>query len=262
MGNSFQEWAGDRRLQVLVLIVLGLVGVALIAYTYLSIKEARYVYSGPTVISVRGVGEVTRIPDVATFTFGVEVTAAEPNEAQAESATAINEIVAYLAEAGVPETDIKTTSYNLSPRYEYSQAPCREGFCPPGQSVLTGYTASQTIEVKVRNSEQAGDLVAGVGERGATNVSNIQFAVDDDSEAKAEARAAAVADAEEKAEQLADALDVRIVRITGFWEEEQGHYPMYDRGYGGAMESASVAPSLPSGENTLTSVVNITYEIR
>ena len=263
MGNSFGEWGADKRLKGLVFVVLSLVAVALIAYTYLTIREGRYVYSGPTTISVRGVGEVTRIPDIATFSFAVEATAGEPNDAQNQSATAVNAIIAYLKEAGVEEKDVKTTSYNLSPKYEYSQRPCLGGICPGGESKLVGYTVNQMIEVKVRDTKEAGNLISGVGERGATNVSSVQFTVDDDADAKAEARAEAVRDAEEKAKTLADTLGVRIVRLTGFWEEEGGGYPMYDKAYGGAMDSEmSVSPSLPAGENTVQSVVNLNYEIR
>jgi len=263
MSTSFNDWAGDSKLKGLVLIVLLLAAVALVAYTYLTLREGRYIYSGPTVISVRGEGEATRIPDIATFSFSVEATAADPAAAQGQSAESLNAIVAHLAERGIEERDIKTTAYNLSPRYEYSQAPCQAGFCPPGRSELVGYTVNQMVEVRVRDTAIAGELIAGVGERGATNVSGLSFTMDDDSEAKAEARAAAVEDAKEKAKQLAGTLDVRIVRMTGFWEEEGGGYPMYDRGYGGEMmESAAVNPAVPAGENTVRSVVNISYEIR
>lgn len=262
MSTSFGEWAQDSHFKWLVFAILFLVAAALIAYTYLTLKEARYVYSGPTTISVRGVGEVTRIPDVATFTFAVEAQAENPAAAQEQSAAATNDILAYLSEQGVAEEDIKTVGYNLAPRYEYSQEPCRANFCPPGRSELVGYTVHQTVEVKVEDTETAGTLIAGVGERGATNVSSLTFTVDEDDEAKAEARAAAVAEAKEKAKQLADTLDVRLVRLTGFWEEEGGYYPMYGRGGEESFDAAVTTPQLPSGENTITSVVNLSYEIR
>lgn len=261
--TSFNEWAGDTTFRRLVLAVLVLVGVALAAYTYLTIKEAKYVYSGPTVISVRGVAEVTQVPDIATFTFSVNAEAETPAAAQEQSAEAVNAILAYLAEEGVAEGDIKTTGYNLSPRYEYRQEPCVAGACPPGRQILTGYTAFQTVEVRVRDTEVAGGLIAGVGERGATNVSSLHFTAEDDAAAKADARAQAVADAKQKAEQLAETLGVRLVRLTGYWEEE-GNYPMYYGRGGDGMEmmASSMAPDLPVGENTVTSVVNLSYEIR
>ncbi len=261
--NSFSDWAKDARLKGLVLAVLLLAALALGAYTYFTLKQSKYIYMGPTTISVRGVGEVARVPDVAMFTFGVRAEAVDPAAAQSESAESMNTIVAYLKENGIAETDIKTVNYSLSPRYEYSQAICTGGFCPPGRQELVGYTVDQMIEVKVRDTAKAGSLIAGVGERGATNVGSLQFTIDDDTEVKAEARKKAVEQAKQKAEELAETLDVKLVRMTGFWEEEGGGYPMYDRGYGGAaMESAMVAPAVPTGENTVNVVVNLTYEIR
>ncbi len=236
---------------------------ALAAYAYTTFKYSSYIYGGPTTITVEGEGEVFARPDVATFNFGVTAEAADASAAQEQSALAMNEITSYLTEQGIADGDIKTTNYNLSPRYEYVQRDgqiCGPGFCPPGERQLAGYTVNQTIEVKLRDTENAGNVISGVGERGATDISGLRFTIDDESALQAEARANAIADAQEKARQLADDLDVRIVKLRGFWENNQPQY-----GYGGdgrMMESASVAPDVPTGENTITSRVSVTYEIR
>lgn len=276
MKPSFHEWAADRRLKGLVLLVLALASIALIAYTYYSYKSAQYIYTGPTTISVRGEGKVTRVPDVAMFTFGVEAQASSPEAAQKKSADAINTITAYLKENGIAETDYKTIDYTVYPRYRNDVEPVPMGVgayemgapmmevMPPDydyrENEIIGYTAVQTIEVKVRDTDTAGSLIAGVGERGATNVSGLRFTLDDSTEAKMEARAKAVEDARKQAAQLAQTLGVRLTRLSGFWEEE-GYYPM-DAGYGGPMMERGMAPEVSAGENTITSVVNLTYEIK
>ena len=242
--------------------------VALAAYSYYTVQQAKYVYTGPVVISVAGEGEVFAKPDIATFSFGVMAEGDDAASAQNESAEKVNEIMTYLEEQGIEERDIKTQYYNLNPRYEYTQSICQAGGpCTPGERVLRGYEVSQNIQVKVRNTENAGTLISGVGERGATDISGLNFTVDDESALTADARAAAIADAQEKAQALADDLGVDIVRMTGFWEE-QGYMPYYGRG-GDMMESAAmmddgmkVAPSVPTGENMVTSRVNISYEVR
>lgn len=248
------------------LIVLALIGIvaALAAYAHLAVKQARYSNYGPTTINVRGEGEVLARPDIGQFTFAVRAEGDDAASAQEQSATAINEILAYLTEAGVAENDIKTTNYTLNPRYIYENSVCPAGmYCPPGEPVIDGYEVSQMVEVKVRNLDSSGDLISGVGERGATNISGLSFTIDDEDDLKAQARESAIADAREKAEKLADALDVRIVRMIGYYEEEM--YPPY-YGYGGdmAMSEAAlrVSPNMPTGENEVTSTVNITYEIR
>jgi hypothetical protein len=243
--------------------------IALIAYTYSTVKQARYLYQGPTTISVVGEGEVFAKPDVAAFSFSVESKEADATSAQDKAAETMDEILAYLKDEGVEEKDIKTEYYNFSPRYEYPDV-CTAWNCPPrnDEPKLIGYQVTQSVSVKVRDMEQAGKLVAGVGDKGAMNVSGVSFTIDDEESLKAEAREKAIADAKEKAEVLAANLGTRIVRMTGF-SEEGGGYPM-PYGYGGAdmmkaemdaVESSRPA-ALPAGENTVTSRVNISYEIR
>lgn len=251
-----------------VLLTLALVGViaALASYAYYTIKQSQGVYTGATVITVQGEGKADAKPDIGMFSFSVLADGKDAAEAQTKSATSINDIVAYLKGAGVEEKDIKTENYNLNPKYRYDAKPCSLSYCPPSNPVLDGYEVSQTVTVKVRALDKAGDLISGVGGKGATNISSLQFTLDDSSVLKADARAKAIADAKEKADKLAKDLGVHIVRMTGFWEDQGGVYPMTD-GYR-AMDTKSsagfapVAPSMPTGENTVNSTVSITYEVR
>ena len=263
---SFAHWAGDTKLKGLVLLILLAAVVALSAYTYLTLKQTEVLVEAPATITVEGQGEVVAVPDIATFSFSVRAEAEDANSAQENSAETMNAIIKALGDEGVEEVDIKTTSYNLFPEYEYIRQECTGGFCPPGERQLKGYSVNQTVSVKVREVDDAGDLISRVGELGATNISGLNFTIDDDNTLKTDAREMAIEDAEEKAEALADSLDVRLGRIVGFWEDAGGRYPV-DAFGGFALESAAsddgrVAPQLPSGENTINSVVSITYEIK
>lgn len=260
-GKSF--W-GKEYVQVLLTIILIGIIVALAAYAYYTLKQSEGVYTGAAVITVQGEGEILARPDIGEFSFSVMAEGETATAAQEQSAEAINTILAYLTEAGVAEADVKTENYYLNPKYRYEDAICTINYCPPSNPVIDGYEVSQTVVVKVRELERSGELISGVGERGATNISGLQFTIDDETVLKAQAREEAIAKAKEKAEQLADDLGVRIVRMTGFWEEQGGYYPMYDRGYGGDMveQSASAAPQMPVGENTIRSTVSITYEVK
>lgn len=252
---------------VRVLLVLALIGVvtSLVAYTKLTIREAKYGEYGVTSINVRGEGEITAKPDVGQFSFSVRAEGKDAATAQSESAKKINDIIAFLKQSGVEDKDIKTSNYALNPKYRYESAGCAAGmYCPPTNPVIDGYEVTQSVSVKVRNLDNAGALITGTGEKGATDLSQLQFTIDDESNLKAEAREKAIADAKTKAENLAKNLDVRLVRMMSYYEEE--NYPMYyDRMGGDAvmMESkASVSPALPTGENTIKVVVNLSYEIR
>lgn len=267
--SGFSAWAEDKRFKMLALLILILAAVALFAYSYYTWKQAKYIFSGPTTFQVMGKGEVYVKPDLATFSFAVVAEAKDVAIAQEESAKAINKIIAYLKEKGVDEKDIKTTNYSLSPKYEYpSTSVCAQGWCPPGKETLVGYRVDQTVDVKVRKTDMAGELLSGVGDNGGTNVSGLSFTVDDDEKVKDEARALAIKDAQAKGVQLAKDLGVRIVRMQSYWEENQGGYPgpMYDKAMMGVSNAmapeALVSPSIPGGENKIISNVTITYEIQ
>jgi len=253
------------------LVVLVLLGLFLAAKTLAEIKSYRYIGGGVPVsntVTVSGEGEIFAVPDIATFSFSVVAQKPTVDEAQKVAGETINKAIAYLKGKGVEEKDIRTENYSAYPRYEYQQAPsqpCTLYGCPPGKQVLTGYEVNQTISVKVRNTKIAGELLTGVGEFGVTNISGLQFTIDDEDALMAQARSKAIADAKAKAEALAEDLDVRLVRIVNF-SESGGPYPIYyakglevTDGRGGG---TAVPPEIPTGENKITSNVTITYEIR
>ena len=250
---------------VLVLLVLFLA-----VETLAGIRGLRYIGAGlppSNVITITGEGEVFMVPDLALFTYSVVVKEATVAAAQTEATAKTNAALAYLEEEGVGEKDIKTTSYSVYPQYEWQEIRCLAYPCPPGKQVLTGYEVRQSIQVKVRDTGKAGDLLSGVGEKGATEVSGLTFTVDDEEEIRKEARAEAIADAKRKAHELERSLGVRLGRIVSYNEYDNGGGipPYYGYGRGGDVAiglAESKAPELPSGENTFTSQITITYEIR
>ncbi|MDZ4227187.1 MAG: SIMPL domain-containing protein [Patescibacteria group bacterium] len=189
-------------------------------------------------------------------------------DAQDAATEKSNAVIAYLKGEGIEEKDIKTTDYNVYPQYDYTRSACSEvGYCPPGRQELRGFEVSQTLSVKVRDTEKAGGLLSGVGSRGASQVSGLSFTIDDEDALKAEARGKAIDDAQAKAKELAGQLGVSLVRVVGFYENEGGYPVPYAYGTGGDMmavrtESAKAAPDIPVGENKIVSNVSVTYEIR
>ena len=251
-------------MRVLVAILLGVI-IAAVAATALQALEWTFFDDNYATINVEGEAELFVVPDVATFNFSVEAEGADVAAAQTQSTETMNAIMAYLEEAGVEERDIKTTGYNAYPRYSYVDctpfAPCER------DRTLEAYVVSQNVTVKVRDTDQAGTLIGGVGERGADNLSGLRFEVDDMDALEEEARLAAIADAKEEAKRLAKELDVRLGDILNFSDGSGGYYPepymartmeMADF----AMEEAKIAPSIAVGENQVRATVVITYELK
>ncbi len=269
METTFFSNKNNRLLGALALLMLI---VALGAYAQFTFKQAEYLYSGPTTISVTGEGEATAIPDIGKFSFSVMAEGVDAVKAREESNTKTNAVMAFLKDKGVEEKDIKTESYNLYPKYKYEQKPCLMGsykntgeYCSSEQ-VQDGFEVAQTISVKVRNIDQAGELVAGVGDKGAMNLSGLEFTIDDTSALEDEARKEAIVDAKAKAEVLAKELNVKLQRMVSYYEDENGgpmpYYSMEEDMMKTAMNESSVSPELPVGENTTKSKVTITYQVR
>ena len=248
----------------LVLIVLSLF---LVVKIFGEIKANRYIGSDiapQNVISVNGRGEIFKAPDTAEFYFSATAEAKTSGEAQTKVTEIINPILAALKKEGIEEKDIKTSSYNLSPRYEYSRSGMPV-FFDEGKMTLVGYDVNQTVTVKVRKIDDAGKILGLVAQLGATQLGSINLTVDDDKGVQREARKMAIDDAETKAKELAKDLGVKLVRIVNF-SESGPIMPMYGRGDMMKLEAFGTAsaptPEIPVGENQFVSDVYITYEIR
>ncbi|MFT5352620.1 MAG: hypothetical protein ACI9GH_000481, partial [Candidatus Paceibacteria bacterium] len=211
-------------------------------------------------ITVQGTGEIVAVPDVATFTYSVDITSESVESAQEEAAKKTNIVLEFLKESGIEEGDIKTVSYNASPRYEY--IPCRGFDCGASERKLIGYSVNQTTLVKVRDTEKAGGILSGVGARGITNISGLNFSIDDPEALKESARSMAIEEARDKAEKLASDLGVKIKRVVNFYEEGgRGGPIMMEASFDSAV-SAKAVPELPVGENEVSVTVSVTYEIK
>jgi uncharacterized protein len=256
------------KIQKAVFAVLIILAVFLLGKVFAEFGSLRYIGTNPeaqSIISVSGKGEVVAVPDIATFSFTVMEESLIVKEAQDEAAKATNAVLAYLKKNGVAERDIKTNGYNIYPRYEYiKQAAASYYPQPVGRQTLAAYVVSQSISVKIRDLGNAGKILGGIGELGATNVSGLSFDFDKRDELMREARDKAIKDARAEAAKLAKSLGVRLVRVISY--NEGGMYPIYTKtmaveayGMGG---SAPVVPEVPVGGDKITSHVSVTYEVK
>jgi len=225
-------------------------------------KKANYP-TGASTITVSAEGKITVKPDLAVVNFSVVTQGLDPNDVQKTNdekmATAIN----YLKAAGIDEKDIKTTSYNLAPQYDYNW--CNTGgshiYCPPK---LVSYTLTQQVQVKLRDLAKVGEVIGNLPEQGVNEISSINFTVDNDEAPKIEARQQAIEKAMAQATLMAKASGIKLGRIINI--AENGAYMPYPyaekeaMGLGGGTVSAS--SPIQSGSQDITVDVSITYEIQ
>ncbi|MFT7645190.1 MAG: hypothetical protein ACI9BF_000865 [Candidatus Paceibacteria bacterium] len=258
------EYFKTAPMRILGSLILFMALIALASYAKLNFAKIEFINPSPATISVIGEGEVLAVPDIGQFSFSVTAEGDDASKAQETSGTKINDILAYLKEQGIEDKDVKTQNYNLYPKWRYEERLClANSYCPPGERVQDGFQVSQTVSVKVRDTKIAGVIIAGVGEKGATNISNLNFTIDDIDALRAEARGAAIKDAEEKADLLAGQLGVLVVRLINY--NEGGGYEPYLETRAMSFDSAKAddfsGPELPVGEQSTKVQVTITYEV-
>lgn len=213
-------------------------------------------------ISVTGEGEVTAIPDIATVSFTVRESAKTVPEAQKLTEAKIAKGLKDLEALGVEAKDTKTLSYMVNPKYENQQTGYCNGYvCPPAKTVVTGYEVAQSVTVKVRKVDQAGQVIGVLGKVNITEISGPDFTVDDMDKSQADAKALAIKNAQTKAEATASALGVSLGSITQFSDDNGVYAQMYNT-KAMSVPGAADAVSLPQGENVIKSRVTITYTLK
>lgn len=250
-----------KKYKAIILSSIGLIIILLSAVIVISqavdiaskLKTYRYIGAGlqyKNTISVSGEGKVYTKPDIAMVSLSVVSEGKRIVDVQDSNTRKINQVIKFIKELGVEEKDIKTAGYNLYPIYNYEERTPR----------IIGYGITQTLEVKIRNLDKAGDILEGVVINGANQISSLYFQVDKDEESKERARKLAIDDAKKKAEKLASQLGIKLIKISGY-SESGGPYPIYrglelKEGIGGGE-----APQIQVGESEIVVNVTLTYEI-
>src|SRR4030042_2540396 len=88
-------------------------------------------------VSVSAEGKVTVSPDIAKLSFSVVSEGKNPETLAESNNKKMNAAIDFVKSKGIEEKDVKTTDYNLSPRYAYDEDTRR--------SFISGYTLTQTV---------------------------------------------------------------------------------------------------------------------
>jgi uncharacterized protein YggE len=205
-------------------------------------------------IWVSGTGKVTVTPDIATLSLGIEAQAATVAEAQAQAAGAMDTVMAALAAGGVADKDIQTQYFSISQQTRWDDY--------KDEQVVTGYDVTNMVTAKIRDMEQIGSIIDAVAAAGGdyTRINNISFSVDDPTPYYKEARQKAMADAKDKAEQLAHLAGIGLGKPT-YISEGTVYPPVVYRDAG--MEAMAPAPTTPisPGEIELSLTVQVAYAV-
>jgi uncharacterized protein YggE len=205
-------------------------------------------------IRVTGDATVTVKPDQAEINIGVVTQAQTGQAAASQNAQKQDAVISELRKALGQAAEIKTISYSLSPNYRYP----KEG----GPPTITGYTASNIVQVKTSNLAQVGKVIDLATESGANTIQSLRFTLKDETGARVQALHEASTKARLKAEAIASAFGLKIQRVL---HVEEGGSIIRPVEYGdtmGAMRAAATAPTpIESGSIDVRATVTLTVEV-
>lgn len=203
-------------------------------------------------VTVSATGSTEAAPDMASVSSGVQTEAATAREAMSRNSEAMARLVDGLKKRGIDARDIQTTSVNIHPRYSNS----RDGKPP----VVTGYVASNSVRVIVRDLKAMGDLLDQMVTLGANQMGGISFEASKAETLKDEARKAAMANARRRAELYATAAGAVLGEVLTISESiaMAGPRPMQMQTRAAMADSVPVEP----GELRLDATVHVTWALK
>lgn len=208
-------------------------------------------------VTVNGTGVVKVMPDTATVRLGVEVRDRDLATAQNEATRRMNACISAVRAANVAERDATTSGYNIWVNQDHNN---------PHRPIV-GYTVSHTLTVRVREIGNVAAVIKAGLEAGANEVHGIHFTVENPGDAHTRAREAAIANAREKADDLARITGAAIGQVLTIDETSyapqtvSGDARMYSRALmSDSMPMMAEAPIEP-GESSITINLQISWEI-
>lgn len=202
-----------------------------------------------TLLNISAQAEASRVPDVATLSAGVVTQAADGNTAMRDNAVQMDKVMAAIKAAGIAERDIRTSGINLSPQYRYADNEAPK---------ITGYQASNTVSLKVRDISKLGKVLDSLAAQGANQINGPSFEIDQPEPVYDQARIAALKKAQARAETYAKSLGLHVRRIVSISEGSSGGFrPVPMMSMARAKADTVVAP----GESTLSVNLDVVFEL-
>jgi hypothetical protein len=228
-----------KRMIIVAFLLLGAAAVAGVAWPEGSHAAGATDTASTRTITVTGTGRATSTPTRASLSFGVQTQAPNAKAALAQNATEMRKVIAALENAGAK--DVQTQSVSLSPVFGDDQT-------------VHGYTANNSVSATV-TYVAAGATIDAAVDAGANQVYGPSPLADDADAVYKKALAAAVTNARDHAEALADAAGAKVGQVTSIAEGGSAPVPIYQK--------AAAADSTPvvAGPQETTATVVVTFAL-
>lgn len=150
----------------------------------------------PNTIAVSGMAEQEVAPDMAYIDVGINVRADDAETARTQEAQIASQIRRVLLGLAITDNDLQNTSYYLYQEYKVDRN---------GVRTADKYVLDSSIKVTVKDLDKLSHVIDNVVEAGATNISNITYALSTQNIIQRQLLATAVENARDKAAVVANA---------------------------------------------------------
>jgi len=163
----------------------------------------------PVPITVRGIGKISVKPDTIIMNVGASAQEATVKEAQTKVTQVIDAMAARLKANGVSDADYRTAQYNVEPIMDYGG---KEG--TNAQPRLIGFRVTNILEITLRDTARASELLDALTTAGANTVYGISYTFADAEGLSRQAYNGALQDAQARAAKLAELSDLKLGKIV------------------------------------------------
>jgi uncharacterized protein YggE len=229
---------------------LGIIGAILAIGVVLAVWNLSW-HDDEDTLQVSGTWTTSVAPDEAIVMLSVETKAKTSQESQQQNAELTAKVVAALKEAGIPEADITTAVYSLTPEYFYPENK---------EAQFADYKTTNGLRVTIRDMVHAGDVIDKASAAGANRVDSIQFDLSNSVRERMRqvVLTNAAANAKLKATVMASGLGVTLGDVK---QVSESYYSVSPAPYYAAKESMVAATPIQSGTLEVSATVAVTYEI-
>lgn len=203
--------------------------------------------ASPPSITTRGVGTVRGAPDTMTVVLAVQTRARSAAAALRDNTARCNGLLGALRGHGVADADLRTSGLSISPTADQNGA-------------ITGYEVDNEVTATLHDLGGAGDVLDAAAQAAgdAARIRQVSFALDDDAQPRAQARADAVRQAVTQAHQLADAAGVSLGPVLSVTEVPDGAPPVP----ADTRSAAEAAVPIEPGTQEVSVAVEVVHAVR
>lgn len=204
-------------------------------------------------ITVEGQATLSVPPDTAVISLGVVTKRPGAAEASTENARAVQAVLDAIKAEGIGPEAVQTAAVDLSAVYD---APSR------GAPKITGFRASNELQIRVKPAEKAGPLAGKLIDKGVNAIEGIAFVASRDAQRQDGLRADAIRDARHQAEVYVEALGLKLGHVLSVAPVDS-HQEVQPRALRRVATASVAAAPMPLAAGSLDerAAVSVTFEI-